>query len=81
MLTLVLAVTGLVVTAKVALVAPGAAVTEGGTLAAAGLSLDKLITAPARGAGPFSVRVPVEEPPPPTLDGDRLSPARPTLRL
>jgi hypothetical protein len=75
------AVTGLVVTVKVELVAPGATVADAGTLAAAVLLLDKVITAPAMGAGPFSVTVPVEEPPPPTLDGATLSDERPTLRL
>lgn len=81
MLTLELAVTVLVVTLKVALVAPGATVADAGTLAAAVLSLDKAITAPLMGAGPFNVTVPVEEPPPPILDGATLSEERPTLRL
>jgi hypothetical protein len=78
---LVDAVTGPVVTVKLALVAPAAIVTEAGTLATPVLLLDRLITAPARGAGPFIVTVPVEEPPPPTLDGAKLSELRATLRL
>lgn len=80
-MALVGAVTGLVVTAKLALVAPAAIVTEAGTLPATALLLDKLITAPPIGAGPFIVTVPVDEFPPPTSDGAKLSDWRPTLRL
>src|SRR5438093_115246 len=44
-----------------------------GTGVAPGLLLDKLTTAPPLGAGPLSVTVPVEELPPVTLVGLRLS--------
>ncbi len=57
------AVTGVVVTWKVAEVAPGATVTVPGTLAAA-LLLEIAITAPAAAAAPVSVTVPVELAPP-----------------
>jgi hypothetical protein len=72
----VLAETGLVVTAKVAVVALAATVTVAGTCAAAVLLLDRVTTAPAGGAGPFSVTVPVEVLPPPTAAGFRLTDLR-----
>src|SRR5947199_167983 len=65
--------TGLVLTVKVALVLPAGTVTLAGTVAAPVLLLDKLTTAPPLGAGALSVTVPVEELPPVTLDGLRLS--------
>src|SRR5437879_13448751 len=65
--------TGLVLTVKVALVALPGTVTLAGTLATPGLLLDRLTTAPPLGAGPLSVTVPVEELPPVTLVGLRLS--------
>jgi hypothetical protein len=51
-------VTGLVVTGKVAVVAPAATVTESGTVAA-GLLLASITTAPFAGAAALSVTVPV----------------------
>jgi hypothetical protein len=58
-----------VVTVKVALVAPGATVTEPGTLATAALALDSVTTAPDAGAALVSVAVPCEAAPPVTLPG------------
>ena len=60
--------TGLVLTGKVALVAPAGTVTLAGSVAAASL-LERERTAPSLGAGPFSVTVPVEGLPPVTLVG------------
>ena len=60
--------TGLVLTANVAVVAPAATVTSGGTLAAP-LLLESATCAPPVGAGPLNVTVPVEEFPPATLVG------------
>jgi hypothetical protein len=73
MVTEVDAVTALVLTVKVALVAPPGTVTLGGTVATPALLLDKETSAPSLGAGPLSVTVPVEELPPVTLAGLRLS--------
>jgi hypothetical protein len=64
------AVTAVVVTRKVALVAPAGTVTLGGTVATAVLLLESETCSPAPGAGPFSVTVPVgEEVPPVALAG------------
>ena len=60
--------TALVVTMKVAEVAPAATVTLAWTWAA-GLLLDRDTMAPPAGAGPLRVTVPVEELPPITLVG------------
>ena len=60
--------TALVLTMNVALVAPPAIVTLGGTLAAP-LLLESATCAPPVGAGPLNVTVPVEEFPPTTLVG------------
>src|SRR6266850_1106791 len=73
MVTEVDALTALLLTRKVALVAPAGTVTLEGTLAAAGLLLDSRICAPPAGAGPLSVAVPVEDcKPPTTLVGFRV---------
>jgi len=64
MVTEVFAATGLVATVKVAVVALAATVTLAGTRAVPVLLLDSVTIAPPTGAGPFSVRVPVEELPP-----------------
>jgi hypothetical protein len=61
-------VTTTVVTVIVAVVDPAGTVTEEGTVAYA-LLLDSVTTAPAEGAGPVSVTVPVDDVPPLTEDG------------
>src|SRR6266852_6783194 len=68
MFTGVDAATALVLTVKVALVAPAGTVTLEGTLAAE-LLLERATCAPPAGAAPLSVTVPVEELPPVTLVG------------
>jgi hypothetical protein len=62
-------VTELVVTVKVALLAPAAMFTLVGTVAATVLLLDSVTTAPDDGAGALSVTVPWEVLPPTTLVG------------
>jgi hypothetical protein len=64
MVTVVDAVTTLVLTVKVAVVAPGGTATLEGTLAAP-LLLESATCAPPVGAGPLSVTVPVEDCTPP----------------
>ena len=69
-MTAVEAATALVLTGKVALVAPAGTVTLPAIVATAGLLLDSVTGAPPAGAGPFSVTVPVgEDVPPVTLAG------------
>jgi len=63
------AVTVLVLTVKVELLAPAATVTLAGTVAAAVLSLERETAAPPLGAGPLRVTVPVDGDPPVTLAG------------
>ena len=70
------AVTALVVTVNVTLVAPTGTVTLAGTVAAV-LSLDSVTCAPPAGAGPSSVAVPVELLPPVTVVGLSASEERP----
>src|SRR6266513_1522692 len=60
MVTAVDASTALVLTVKVALVAPAATVTLEGTVAAAVLLLESATCAPPAGAAPLNVTVPVE---------------------
>jgi hypothetical protein len=62
-----------VFTVKVALAAPAAMVTLGGTRAAPVLLLERMTWAPPAGAGPLRVTVPVEELPPGTLEGLNVS--------
>ena len=62
------AVTALVLTVNVALIAPAATATLEGTRAAP-LLLESATVAPPAGAAPLSVTVPVEELPPVTLVG------------
>ena len=84
MVTAVLLATGLVVTVKVAVVAFAATVTVAGTCATALLLLDSVTTAPAAGALPFNVTVPVVVFPPRTGVGLKaivLSTAAVTVKL
>ena len=67
--TLVLPLTALVVIAKVAVVLPLATTTVEGVWAAAVLLLDSVTVAPAVGAGPLRVTVPVAPAPPITVVG------------
>ncbi len=76
MVTEVDVVTALVVTVKVALVAPARTVTLAGTVATAVLLLERVTTAPPLGAGPLSVTVPCEGLLPTTLPGLRASEER-----
>jgi len=76
MVTAVDAVTALVLTVNVALVAPATTVTLEGTLAATVLLLESATCAPA-GAAPLNVTVPVEDCVPPiTLVGFSVSEER-----
>ena len=77
MVTGVDAVTALVLTVNVALLAPAATVTLAGTVAVDVLLLERETAAPPVSAGPLSVTVPVEDcPPPVTLVGFSVSEER-----
>ena len=76
MLTGVEAVTARVVTVNVALVAPAGMVTLAGTVATAGLSLERETMTPPVRADPLSVTLPVEGDPPLTLVGFSASEVR-----
>src|SRR5436190_705272 len=69
MVTAVCAVTGSVVMAKVAVIAPAATVTDAETIAALTLLLVSVTTAPPAGAAVASVTVPVLPPPPTSVAG------------
>ncbi len=68
-------VTADVVIGNVAVVAPASTLTDAGTWATAVRLLDSVTTIPAAGAGPFRVTEPVDEFPPCTLVGSRISDA------
>ena len=70
------AVTARVVTVKAALVTPAGMVTLGGTVAIVVSLLERETMAPAVGAGPLSVTLPVEGDPPLTLVGFSVSEVR-----
>src|SRR2546427_459663 len=72
--------TGLVLTVKVAVVAPLGTVTLDGTVATPVLLLDSETRAPPLGAGALSATVPVEELPPVTLVGFKVRASRVTAR-
>ncbi len=69
MVALVEAVTVLVFTVNVAVVAPAEMIELAGTVATLVLLLDSETVAPPYGAGPLSITVPVEEEPPLTVVG------------
>jgi len=73
MVTVVTLATELVVTEKVAVVDPAETLTLAGTCAAVVLLLVRDTVAPPLGAAPLSVTVPVDELPPVTLVGFRVT--------
>jgi hypothetical protein len=73
--------TALVVTVNVAVVDPAATVTLVGTCAAAVLLLVSDTLAPPVGAAPLSVTVPVDELPPVTLVGFRVTEDKDTVAV
>jgi hypothetical protein len=68
------ALTAFEATLKLAVLAPAGTVTAGGTVATAVLLLDNVTEAPPDGAADESVTVAVDEPPPVTLVGLKVSP-------
>src|SRR5438445_9078794 len=76
MVTSVEAVTALVDTMKLAVIAPAATVTEAGTVATAGLLLESETTAPPAGASKPRITVPLETSPPARPFGLRTAYAR-----
>jgi len=81
MFAVVDALTTLVLTVNVALLAPAAIVTLAGVRATVVLLLESATCAPPAGAGPLSVTVPVEEFPPTTLAGLTASEASETAAV
>ena len=79
MVTVVDALTTLVLTANVALVAPATTVTLAGVLATVVSLLESVTCMPPAGAAPLNVTVPVEELPPTTLAGFNAIEERETL--
>jgi hypothetical protein len=75
----VLAATAEVVTVKVEEALPAGTVTEAGTLPAPVLLLDKAMASPPVGAAPLRATVPVDELPPITVVGFRVSEVRLTV--
>ncbi len=73
--------TALVATANVALVAPAATVTLAGVLATVVLLLESVTVAPPDGAAAVKVTVPVDEFPPVTLVGFKVSEERETVAV
>ncbi len=73
MVTTVELLTTLVLTVNVALLAPAATVTLAGTVATAVLLLESVTTAPPEGAAALKLTVPVEEFPPTTEVGFRVT--------
>ena len=71
--TLLVLRTALVVTEKVAVVAPGGTVRLDGTVATFVLLLKSWTVIPVDGAAPLRVTVPVDELPPTTVDGFKLN--------
>jgi hypothetical protein len=69
----VLTITDVVETEKLAEVAPPKTMTFPGTVATAVLLLPRVTVVPALGAGPVKVTVPVELFPPETLVGDKIN--------
>lgn len=76
MLTEIASLTGYVVTAKIAVLAPAATATEVGTVATDALLPVRFTTIPPAGAAALSVTVPVADPPPNTEVGFSVTPAR-----
>jgi hypothetical protein len=69
-------VTALVFIVKTAPVAPAGMITLAGTVATAGLLVDRETRVPPRGAGAFSATLPVDGDPPWTLSGFSVSEVR-----